>query len=148
MTDWDSRWLAVAAVYRSFSKDPSTKVGALTVRDNRPLSQGWNGFPRGYEDDPDELNDREVKYALTVHAEMNAVLNAAYNGIALEGSTLYVDGLPVCSDCAKCVVQAGIVRVVMRLNLLETPTSGRWHESFKKTAALFDEVGVEYGIRT
>lgn len=146
ITKWDRRWLKIAETYSSFSKDPSTKVGAVIVRDDRPLSQGWNGVPRGLEDTHERLHDREVKYAVTVHAEMNAVLNAAYEGSSLKGSTLYVYGLPVCSDCAKAVIQSGVERVVM---LAPSPVPEKWLSSFLDNGAKwFDEAGIEYVLTT
>lgn len=142
-TEWDLRWLDMARQYALWSKDPSTKVGAIIVRDGRPLSQGWNGLPRKIQDDWTRLNDRELKYAMTVHAEMNAILNAAYVGVSLKDSTLYVDGLPVCSDCAKGILQSGIARVVMRF---PKEVSEKWRESFLRTLDWFDEAKLDYDV--
>jgi dCMP deaminase len=139
-TNWDYRWMNVAKHFGGWSKDPSTHVGAVIVRDDILLSQGWNGFPRGVSDDH-RLHDREVKYALTVHAEMNAILNAGYVGVSLRGATLYVSGLPVCSDCAKGIIQTGIVRVI---SSFPEPVPGKWLEMGKTTAALLNEAEVKY----
>ena len=110
---WDQRFLDLAKQIASWSKDPSRQIGAVIVGHNRQIiSQGYNGFPRGIRDDEDRYNDRETKYKYVVHAEANAIYNALANGAKLEGSTLYVTGLPVCHECAKAIIQTGIKRVV------------------------------------
>ena len=72
------------------------------------------------------------------HAEMNAIYNAAENGVSLKGSTLYVYGLPVCNDCAKGLVQAGIKRIVTPKQ--DVPKN--WQDSVRDSALMFDEVGI------
>jgi len=141
MSKWDKRYLALAEQVSTWSKDPSSKIGAVAVGDKgQVLSQGYNGFPRGITDLSDRLTDRPIKYKLVVHAEMNVIYNASYNGASLDGSTLYVYGLPVCSDCAKGIIQVGIKRVVMPVQ--EIPK--HWDESWSETKAMFDEAGVKY----
>ena len=103
---WDIRYLQLAEEVASWSKDPSTKIGAVAVGSKgQVLAQGFNGFPRGMEDKLQYYEDRETKYKYVVHAEMNVIYNATYNGVSLDGATLYVTGLPVCSDCAKGIIQ-------------------------------------------
>ena len=131
--------MGIAKEISTWSKDPSTKVGAVIVRDNRILSCGYNGFPSGVEDD-NRLSDRETKYRLTIHAEVNAILNAAKNGIILNDSTLYVYGLPVCVECAKSIVQSGISKVAM------VSTKSTWDDSFDKTQDLCSQTNVNYSI--
>lgn len=145
MSDWDGRWLEVAKTYASFSKDPSSKIGAAIVQKNRVVAAGWNGFPRGIWDDPHRLNDRPKKYSLMVHAEMNAIFNAAFTGSSTDGATLYVYGLPCCAECAKGVIQAGIKRVVMLFS--PSRMDGPWGESFNRTVDMFKEAEVEFEIR-
>lgn len=140
-TNWDKRFLELAKHISSWSKDPSRQIGAVAVScDRQILSIGYNGFPRGINDD-ERLHDRETKYPLIVHAEMNAIYNATLNGISLRDSILYVWGLPVCSDCARGVIQVGIGRVVMN-----NPNEhlGHWHDHWDKTKAMFDEVAIKY----
>lgn len=125
----------------SWSKDPSKKIGAVAVGlKGQVLAQGYNGFPRGINDDQYRYDDREIKYKYTVHAEMNCIYNATYNGVSLENSTLYVYGLPVCSECAKGIIQVGIKKVVMEAK--DTPE--KWKDSFENTKFMFKEAGVEY----
>src|SRR5208337_3104466 len=111
---WFQRYMSLARLIAGWSKDPGSQVGAVAVEDNgRILATGWNGFPRGVLDKDDRLNDRETKLKYTVHAEQNCLYNAGYVGSSLAGATLFVYGLPVCSDCAKGVIQSGVRRVYM-----------------------------------
>jgi len=139
---WDLRFLNLAKEISTWSKDPSTKIGAVVVNDDRRiLSTGYNGFPKGIDDNDERLNNREVKYELVVHAEMNAIYNATKNGVSLNGGTLYCWGLPVCSKCSLGVISVGIKRVVMLKNN-EYPKL--WVDEWAKSAKLFDEVGITY----
>lgn len=138
---WDSRFLNLAREISTWSKDPSAQIGAVIVNDERRiLATGYNGFPRGIQDNDWRYQDREVKYKYVVHAEMNAIYNATFNGISLNDSTLYVWGLPVCSECAKGVIQVGVKKIVMPK--LDYPD--RWVESFRKSRELFSEAGIEW----
>lgn len=139
---WDDRYLRLAREVSSWSKDPSSKIGAVAIgHKGQVLSQGYNGFARGIREDlAPRWEDKEQKYKFIVHAEMNAIYNATYSGVSLDGSTLYIWGLPCCSDCAKGVIQVGIKRVVMPD--LDYPE--KWVESFKLSETMFNEAGVEY----
>ena len=137
---WDSRFLGLAKEISTWSKDPSRKIGCIAVRDRKILATGYNGFPKGIEDLKVRYDDREQKYHFVVHAEMNTIYNAAENGISLKGSTLYIYGLPVCSECAKGIIQAGVERVVV----FSKETPDRWIDSITKTTDLFEEAGIEY----
>jgi dCMP deaminase len=141
MNKWDSRYLNLAKEVSTWSKDPSSKIGAAAIGSKgQVLAQGYNGFPRGINDSPARMNVKETKYKYVVHAEQNVIYNATYNGVSLDGSTLYVWGLPVCSDCAKGVIQVGIKRVVMPLGSYPD----HWVESFTQTSSMFEEAGIEY----
>lgn len=141
LNKWDIRYLSLADEVAQWSKDPSTKIGAVAVgKKGQVLSQGYNGFPRGIEDKVEYYKDRETKYKYVVHAEMNVIYNATYHGVSLEGTTLYVTGLPVCSDCAKGIIQVGITRVVMKERL----TPQKWIDSWKTTSKMFDEANVKW----
>jgi len=141
---WDDRYLSLAKEISGWSKDPSTKVGAVIVGNKREvLSQGFNGFPRGIEDSIERYNDREIKYKFVVHAEMNAIYNATYSGTSLNGSTLYVYGLPICSECAKGIIQVGIKKVVV----LKSREIGDWKESVAISKEMFKESNIELIIK-
>ena len=136
---WDKRFLEMAGLVASWSKDPSTKVGTIAVRNRTVIAQGYNGFPRGI-DDNDRLDNRTVKYMYIVHSEMNAIYNAAENGVSLKGSTIYTVGLPVCHDCAKGLIQVGIKRVVTP----EIETPERWLKSLSLTEEMFKEADIAW----
>jgi dCMP deaminase len=144
---WDIRFLDLAEHISEWSKDPSTKVGAVAVSNDRQiLSIGYNGLPRNIDDSVERLYDREVKYSLVVHAEMNCIYNATHNGVSLNGALLYVHGLPICQDCAKGVIQVGINRIVLRnqfANNIASDDRHDWHESFSKTSNMFRETGIQ-----
>ena len=147
MNKWDERFLRMAQEVAMWSKDPSAKIGAIAVDDNkRILSQGYNGFPRGIDDSSERLNNREEKYTYVVHAEKNVIYNATYNGVSLDGSTVYVYGLPVCAECAKGLIQVGTKRVVMGLPLSFDEMGVKWKVSFEDTKAMFAEVGIDFEI--
>jgi dCMP deaminase len=138
---WDQRYLGLAEEVAQWSKDPSSKVGAVAVgTKGQVLAQGYNGFPRGIEDSLTRYYDRDRKYELVVHAEMNVIYNATYNGVSLDGATLYVTGLPVCSECAKGIIQVGIRRVVMK----DVDTSRKWEDSWRKTQEMFNEASIQF----
>jgi dCMP deaminase len=138
---WDQRYIRLAREVASWSKDPSRKIGAVAVgAKGQVLAQGYNGFPRGIDDSQERYNDRERKYGLVVHAEMNVIYNATYNGISLDGATLYVTGLPVCSECAKGIIQVGIRRVVID----EIDIPGPWQDSWLKTKEMFNECNLQW----
>ena len=111
---WDEYFMGVAMLSGLRSKDPHTQVGACIVsEDNKILSMGYNGLPRGCSDDEfpwakegDPLNN---KYFYTTHSELNAILN--YRGGSLEGAKIYVSLFP-CNECAKAIIQAGIKTIV------------------------------------
>ena len=91
---WDTRFMKLAREISTWSKDPSSKIGAVIVNDERRiLATGYNGFPKGIEDTEERLNDRDQKYPLIVHAEMNALMNALYSGVSVKDATIYVYGL-------------------------------------------------------
>ena len=139
MSDWDARFLDMAALVATWSKDPSTQVGAVITRGKFVVSLGFNGHPSGIDDSDARLHEREVKYRTIIHAEMNAILSARQ---PLEGCTLYVVPFMPCSNCGAVIVQSGIKRVVT----LES-NNERWLESFEFTRGIFAEAGVELVIR-
>ena len=140
LNKWDARWLEIAGVVSTWSKDPSTKIGAIAVKDKRLVSTGYNGFPRGIQDYDDRWNNREEKYKYVVHAEMNCIYNANYHNQSLKDSTMYIVGLPVCHECAKGIIQAGVVRVVAEFK--DAPL--KWARSTEITEKMFKEAGIIY----
>jgi dCMP deaminase len=141
ISNWDNRFLEHAKNIASWSKDPSTKIGAVAVKNRNVISAGYNGFPRGIEDSEVRLNVRQLKYRYVVHAEMNVIYNASFNGVSLQGSSLYVYGLPVCSTCAKGIIQVGITEVFIRT---EKQIPEVWVQEWESTKEMFLEAGVEF----
>lgn len=104
---WDRRFLGLAKdPYATWSKDPSTQVGAVITKGNHQVSQGYNGFPAGVNDDAERYADREFKYRAVIHAEENAIIWA---GRDLTGCTIYVYPMPPCAGCAGKIIQSGII---------------------------------------
>ena len=141
MSDWHKRYLGLAREVSTWSKDPSSQIGAVAIGSKgQVLAQGYNGFPRGIADLNSRYENKEIKYRYVVHAEQNVIYNATYNGVSLDGATLYVWGLPVCSECAKGVVQVGIKRVVMPKKTYPK----QWVKSFELSKELFEEAGIDW----
>lgn len=113
-TKFDILWIDTAERFSRESKDRSTKVGAVIVKDNILISQGWNGFARGIDDNVDDRHETTNKHDWVIHAEINALLNHCRNGgSSLIGSTLYMNYRPgICSRCLSACIQAGIKRIV------------------------------------
>lgn len=136
---WDKRYMKMAKLISTWSKDPSTKVGAILVGEKgQIISTGYNGFARGIDDSEERYNNRELKYKYIVHGEMNCVFNAIHSNADPRNSTLYVYGLPICHDCAKSIIQVGIKRIVI-CKIKDT-----WKESCDLAFSMFDEVGIKY----
>ncbi len=134
---WDARFLDLAKLVASWSKDPSTKVGSVIVRPDRTVaSVGYNGFPRGCDDDAELYNDRAVKYERVIHAECNAILNAKE---PLDGCSCYIWPLPSCANCAATLIQSGIQHVVYPLG---HPTVERFKDSIAIGDQMFKEANV------
>ena len=140
-TKWDNRFMELAETISNWSKDPSSQIGAVAVNDERRiLATGYNGFPKGIADTEERLSNRDEKYPRIVHAEMNALMNALYAGVSLKDATLYVYGLPICPDCTKCVIQAGIKRVVIPTY---NNTPDNWLQVLnERSLPMFKEAGV------
>lgn len=131
---WDERYLGLAFHVSQWSKDPSTKCGAVITRNNRIISLGFNGIPSGL-DDEKYLHPRETKIACVIHAEVNAIFNA---NVPLADATLYVTGAP-CSNCAASMIQSGIKRVVMPP--VDFEFAKRWNHHLSDQ--MFKDTGVE-----
>lgn len=137
---WDRRFLLLSQQIASWSKDPSRGVGAVIVSQARQIvATGFNGLPRGVEDLPQRL-ERPVKYDYVCHAELNAIIQCARNGVSPVGTTIYTSFSP-CVQCTLAIVQAGIVRVV---TYTEGAGDAHWADSFAKARAVLHEAGVEY----
>lgn len=137
---WDEYFMGVAYMSGMRSKDPNTQVGACIVSsDNKILSMGYNGLPRGCSDDEfpwaREGAPLDNKYLYTTHSELNAILN--YNGPSLVGAKMYVTLFP-CNECAKAIIQSGIACIVYDCDKYsDTP-------SVIASKRMLDAAGVRY----
>jgi dCMP deaminase len=136
---WDLRFLNLAEHIAGWSKDPSTQTGAVIVdKDRRVVSVGYNGIPKGIEDEAKYLNDREIKYATIIHCEHNALIFAKRS---IEGCVLYTWPFSSCSNCTSMFIQAGIAKFISPA----TPDrlKERWKESMKLAEKLCEDAGTE-----
>ena len=133
---WDTRMMKLAKLVGSWSKDPSTKVGAvITDHANRVVSVGFNGLPRFVDDDPDLPRDEKLRR--TIHAERNAVL-FSYRDVT--GFRMYTTHHP-CGQCAALIIQSGIGYVICP-KPDESTFSERWKEDFESAKAMFENAAV------
>lgn len=136
---WDTRFLQLASLVATWSKDPSTKVGSVIVdKNNRVVSLGYNGFPRYVTDKEELLMSREQKLKRTIHSEENSILFAQRS---IEGCTIYVTH-PPCSHCTAKIIQSGIARVVALRPNVEFAL--RWAADMQESREMFEEACVEY----
>ena len=123
------------------SKDPKRQVGALIVaQDGGPISWGYNGFARGIKDDK-RLYDNEIKLSMVVHAEANAVFNAARAGTSTLGGIMVCTLFP-CVNCTNAIIQAGITEVICPDLKIAEPSS-KWAAAMEQSSALLIEAGVK-----
>lgn len=142
MTRWDHKWMELLYHIAVWSKDPNTKVASVIIGSRQEvLAIGYNGFPRGIDDNHPEKYERPLKYTWTEHAERNAIYNAAARGISLEGSTMYITQFP-CADCARGIIQSGISKLVCPDYDPESYNHTAVHKS-QEAEAMLKEAGVE-----
>jgi dCMP deaminase len=140
---WDLRFLDLCKLISLWSKDPSTKVGAVITRGIEIVSLGYNGLPQQIIDDKQILENRWEKYKYIIHAEMNAILTAKR---PLHNCTLYTFPFLPCTNCASMTIQSGISRVVS----IEC-VDNRWEENLNNSKKLFNEANIdvtEYSVYT
>lgn len=134
------KFFAVASAFASLSKDRSTKVGAIALDEEYDvLSTGYNGFPRGVDDDVEERHERPMKYLYTSHAEENLVAQAARKGVSLKGATVIVTSLFPCTTCSRMMIQAGVKRIIAN----HPSVDPRWEEQANHATTMLKEAGVE-----
>jgi dCMP deaminase len=132
---WELRYLEMAKLVSTWSKDQSTKVGAVIVdSDNTVISVGFNGLPRRIQDTDQRLNNRDVKLKMIIHAEINAIITAKR---PLNGTTIYTYPFMSCSQCAGLIIQSGICR-----HISYKTDNERWKDSFDLALEMFDEARV------
>ena len=120
--------------------DSTEKPFTAVIVDDRNvlLSIGWNGFPRGIDDDVDARHERSAKYKWTEHAERNAIYNAAANGYPTKGCTMILQWYP-CADCARAIIRSGIAKLVCVEPNWNDPI---WAEDFAVVREMLEESSV------
>lgn len=132
---WDKRFLDMAKLVSTWSKDPSTKVGAVIVdSQKRIVSVGFNGLAVGIDNEETILENRELKYRTILHAEENAIL---FSKQPLNDCTVYTYPFQPCLKCTSVIIQTGIKRVVSYVSDNE-----RWIKEFELSLKMFEEAGV------
>lgn len=134
------RFLPDARAAQMKSKDRSTQVGAVVLDEDYNLRiSGYNGMPRGVNDDVEERHQRPEKYLWMAHAEENCVAQAARVGVSLKGCTILVTSLHPCTGCSRMIIQSGIKRVLAPAK----GVNGRWDDQAKVAMEMLCEAGVE-----
>jgi dCMP deaminase len=140
---WNITFMRMAQEMSARSKDTSTKVGAVVISPTgEVLSSGYNGFPRGVNDNEPMRQLRPTKYDFVVHAEVNALLNAGRSGTKVSGGILYVT-MPPCTNCAGAVIQAGIREIIYLEPDVQKQIPG-WRDKLTYSFQMFNEAGVAY----
>tara|TARA_B100001939_G_scaffold86954_1_gene74519 strand:+ start:1371 stop:1826 length:456 start_codon:yes stop_codon:yes gene_type:complete len=138
---WVEYFYNIAEQVKEKSKDNRTKIGAVIVgKDKEIVSTGYNSFPRGIDDWKPERQQRPEKYYWFEHAERNAIYNAARIGVSTKGCTMYLTCGMVCADCARAIINAGIVRIFLKRG--GGAKSDKWIESAARSEMMFEEAGV------
>ena len=138
----DLRWLALSASKGLESSDPKTKIGCIIVRpDKSILSEACNNFPTGVVDSIENRQSAPDKYLWIEHAERNAIYLAARRGISTEGCTIFVDLTP-CVDCARAIVQAGLIEVVINHDRNIEYRSERYSSEQAVSLEMLEEAGI------
>jgi dCMP deaminase len=109
----DKKYLRMAGIWAENSYCKRRKVGALIVKDQMIISDGYNGTPSGFENVCEDEHDVTKPYVL--HAEANAITKVAASSNSSKGATIYITSSP-CIECAKLIIQSGIKRVVFSEN--------------------------------
>lgn len=139
-SNWDNRWMDLARLVSGWSKDRSRQVGAVIVDPrNVVVALGWNGFPRGIDDNIDCRHARPAKYLWTEHAERNAIYNAAASGASTRGCRIYLPWYP-CADCARALIQAGIDEMIAVKPDWSDPT---YANDFAVVREMLQEAGLQ-----
>lgn len=134
---WDARFISLARHVSTWSKDPSTRVGAIISNGVYIVSVGFNGLPAGVKDLESRYENTSLKYKMIIHAERNAMILAE---TSLAGCTIYTYPYMPCAPCASMVIQSGIVRVV---SMKYTLDDEHYKEDFVTAMSMLSEADVE-----
>lgn len=141
---WHHRFMDMADLVATWSKDNSTKVGAVIVGEDKEIrATGFNGIVRGVDDETPARLERPTKYDFFEHAERNAIYNACLYGASLKGCVIYVTTMP-CPDCTRAIIQSGIKYLVTRKVIFDASTpTGTWRDKLTFSEQMLNEAKVE-----
>ena len=143
--NWDEYFIKIAEAVSLRSKDPSVKVGCVIVGPDKEIrTTGYNGMPRKIYERGEWTSrwERPLKYQVIIHSEENAIFQAARIGVSLRGCSLYLNTNAVpCHQCARAIIQAGIIRVVGPDK--KFPSTQDWQESLDLSEKILGEAGVK-----
>lgn len=143
--NWDEFFMRHVYLAGSKSKDKSTQIGAILVRDGIVISEGYNGICRNVDDSIVERSDRPEKYHWYEHGERNAVYNCAKIGTSSNKTIMYTNDTP-CTDCGRAVIQAGIKEVVLHKqwgDVWRKLKGDKWKGQDERSLTMFNEAGVK-----
>lgn len=142
--NWDVWFLKIAEAIALKSKDKSSQIGAVIVGPDKEIrSIGYNGLPRGMDDNDQSKQSRPIKYKYYECAERNAIYNASRFGAPVKGCIMYCTW-PPCTDCARAIIQSGIVKLIAGKPLFECPD--RWHADLIIATDMLRECGVKFEV--
>ena len=138
---WDKTFMDVARVMAARSKDRSSAIGAVIVDPSTKaiITTAYNGMPREVNDDVEKRHERPEKYLWFEHAERNAIFNAARLGHKTAGCDMYTCGLSPCSRCARAIIQAGILEIVIESWFVPK----RWKDDMANAACMLFEAQIK-----
>jgi len=142
---WDEWFMRMVYEVSNKSKDKSSKIGSIIVNNNQIVKIGYNGFPRGVNDDIEERHNRPLKYKFTAHSEANAIFFAAKDGVKTDGCSMYTNGIS-CLECAKAIIQSGIKIVIYHKQYQDKWDKYRreqWDGHSEITKTMFDESKIK-----
>ena len=143
---WNKYFMSLCNLISMKSKDESTNFGAMIVNDDHQIiATGYNSLPKDVDDNDPDKQKRPDKYEWFVHAEENAICNAASIGNKVKGCNIYVNGMP-CARCMRKIINSGIKRVIVdeRANkIFMKKTKGDWKELNKITLQMVKENGIK-----
>lgn len=145
---WDELFMRHVYLIASKSKDKFTKIGSILIKNNRIISEGYNGICSMVNDNVVERNERPEKYFWYEHSERNCIYSAARFGISTLDSVLYTNSTP-CADCSRAIIQSGITEIVIHKQWKDSELQlnrDKWSESANRSVVMLQEAKVKLRI--
>ncbi len=145
---WDELFMRHVYLIASKSKDKHTKIGAVLIKNNRVISEGYNGICSGVDDNIPERHERPEKYIWYEHAERNCIYSAAKFGISTEGCSIYINALP-CPDCCRGIIQCGIKNITVHKQWMDYEKSmnrPQWNKTAIEVRTMLAESNIKIDV--